>query len=248
MPDLNSMRELRRRLILKLDEHDLSTSAQARPRCSMTGSHHPAPVLILDLVIEAAIRQTASACPCWSAILPSLAAPHQAAADGGYANRHNFSQAKARGVNDTAFHKKAGLRSCPPPHASAPFRARRLLSACEETHERLLCQRAARTPALVGLPFNPSWPGSKTLLRFSCLLCGRRRRGLGDFAFRLRRSLRFRHCGSLLRGVCVRLTRGGAAPPSTAMLLRSASMMLTTLLGREGCSAPLPASRPAWRE
>ena len=33
----------------------------------------------------------------------------QAAADGGYASRHNLSQAKARGVRDMAFHKKAGL-------------------------------------------------------------------------------------------------------------------------------------------
>jgi len=37
-------------------------------------------------------------------------APRQAAADGGYANRHNLNQAKARGVHDMAFHKKAGLR------------------------------------------------------------------------------------------------------------------------------------------
>jgi len=36
-------------------------------------------------------------------------APRQAAADGGYANRHNLSQAKALGVCDMAFHKKAGL-------------------------------------------------------------------------------------------------------------------------------------------
>ena len=37
-------------------------------------------------------------------------APRQAAADGGFATRHNLSQAKARGVRDVAFHKKAGLR------------------------------------------------------------------------------------------------------------------------------------------
>jgi IS5 family transposase len=36
-------------------------------------------------------------------------APHQAAADGGYASRR-ISQAKAHGVRDMAFHKKAGLR------------------------------------------------------------------------------------------------------------------------------------------
>lgn len=37
-------------------------------------------------------------------------APLQAAADGGYASRTNLSQAKAWGVRDMAFHKKAGLR------------------------------------------------------------------------------------------------------------------------------------------
>src|SRR5260370_15074483 len=37
-------------------------------------------------------------------------APRKAAADGGFATRHNLSQAKARGVHDVAFHKKAGLR------------------------------------------------------------------------------------------------------------------------------------------
>jgi IS5 family transposase len=36
-------------------------------------------------------------------------APLQIAADGGYASRHNLEQAKARGVEDVAFHKKRGL-------------------------------------------------------------------------------------------------------------------------------------------
>ena len=34
----------------------------------------------------------------------------KAAADGGYASRPNLTQAKALGVHDMAFHKKAGLR------------------------------------------------------------------------------------------------------------------------------------------
>ena len=33
----------------------------------------------------------------------------QVAADGGYASQHNLTAAKARGVNDVAFHKKRGL-------------------------------------------------------------------------------------------------------------------------------------------
>ncbi len=37
-------------------------------------------------------------------------APRQAAADGGFASRHNLATAKALGVGDMAFHKKAGLR------------------------------------------------------------------------------------------------------------------------------------------
>src|SRR6202163_1698482 len=67
--------------------------------------------LILDLVIEAGNPADSER------FLPMLErhiafygeAPHQAAADGGYASRNNLSQAKTRGVRDMAFHKKAGL-------------------------------------------------------------------------------------------------------------------------------------------
>src|ERR1700681_129070 len=68
--------------------------------------------LILDMVIEAGTPADSER------FLPMLErhiafygeAPHQAAADGGYASRNNLSQARARGVRDIAFHKKAGLR------------------------------------------------------------------------------------------------------------------------------------------
>ena len=68
--------------------------------------------LILDLVIEAG-----NPADC-ERLLPMLErhaafwgrAPRPAAADGGYANIHNLQAAKARGVRDMAFHKKAGLR------------------------------------------------------------------------------------------------------------------------------------------
>jgi transposase, IS5 family len=68
--------------------------------------------LILDLVIEAGNPADSER------FLPMLdrhinfygEAPHQAATDGGYASRNNLSQAKACGVQDMAFHKKAGLR------------------------------------------------------------------------------------------------------------------------------------------
>jgi IS5 family transposase len=68
--------------------------------------------LILDLVIEAGNPADSER------LLPMLdrhiacygEAPRQAAADGGYASRANLSGAKARGVGDMAFHKKAGLR------------------------------------------------------------------------------------------------------------------------------------------
>ena len=68
--------------------------------------------LILDLVIEAGNPADSER------FLPMLKrhiafygeAPRQAAADGGYASRDNLSQAKALGVHDMAFHKKAGLR------------------------------------------------------------------------------------------------------------------------------------------
>jgi IS5 family transposase len=67
--------------------------------------------LILDLVIEAGNPADSER------LLPMLdrhianygGAPRQAAADGGYANSHNLKQAKARGVRDMAFNKKAGL-------------------------------------------------------------------------------------------------------------------------------------------
>lgn len=68
--------------------------------------------LILDLVIEAGNPADSER------FLPMLKrhiafygeAPRQAAADGGYASRQNLSEAKALGVCDLAFHKKAGLR------------------------------------------------------------------------------------------------------------------------------------------
>jgi IS5 family transposase len=68
--------------------------------------------MILDLVIEAGNPADSDR------LLPMLArhvafygqAPRQAAADGGFATRGNLATAKAWGVCDMAFHKKAGLR------------------------------------------------------------------------------------------------------------------------------------------
>src|ERR1700758_465682 len=68
--------------------------------------------LILDLVIEAGNPADSDR------FLPMLErhiavygeAPRQTAADGGFASRDNLAQAKALGVRDAAFHKKAGLR------------------------------------------------------------------------------------------------------------------------------------------
>jgi IS5 family transposase len=68
--------------------------------------------MVLDLVVEAG-NPTDS-----ERFLPMLErhiafygkAPRQAAADGGYASGRNLQEAKARGVHDMAFHKKAGLR------------------------------------------------------------------------------------------------------------------------------------------
>jgi IS5 family transposase len=68
--------------------------------------------LILDLAIEAGNPADSER------FLPMLKrhiafygeAPRQAAADGGFASRDNLAQAKALGVSDLAFHKKAGLR------------------------------------------------------------------------------------------------------------------------------------------
>lgn len=68
--------------------------------------------MILDLVIEAGNPRDSDR------LLPMLE-PHiafygqaslQAAADGGFASRDNLAKAKAWGVRDMAFHKKAGLR------------------------------------------------------------------------------------------------------------------------------------------
>ncbi|WP_157020298.1 ISNCY family transposase [Mesorhizobium xinjiangense] len=68
--------------------------------------------MILDLVIETGNP------PDSDRLLPMLErhivlwgqAPRQAAADGGFATRDNLATAKAWGVCDMAFHKKAGLR------------------------------------------------------------------------------------------------------------------------------------------
>ena len=68
--------------------------------------------MILDLVIEAGNPADSER------LLPMLErhvafyghAPRQAAADGGFATRDNLTTAKAWGVCDMAFHKKAGLR------------------------------------------------------------------------------------------------------------------------------------------
>ncbi|MER9825894.1 ISNCY family transposase [Mesorhizobium sp. M0115] len=68
--------------------------------------------MILDLVIEAGNPADSER------LLPMLErhitfygeAPRQAAADGGFATRDNLATAKAWGVSDMAFHKKAGLR------------------------------------------------------------------------------------------------------------------------------------------
>jgi transposase, IS5 family len=68
--------------------------------------------LILDPVIEAGNPADSER------LLPMLerhiafwgAAPRQAAADGGFASRDNLAEAKARGVQDLAFHNKGGLR------------------------------------------------------------------------------------------------------------------------------------------
>lgn len=68
--------------------------------------------LILDLVVEAGNPGDSER------FLPLLerhmafygCAPRQAAADGGYATGRNLLEAKAKGVSDMAFHKKAGLR------------------------------------------------------------------------------------------------------------------------------------------
>ena len=67
--------------------------------------------MILDVVIEAGNPADSER------FLPMLErhidfygeAPRQAAADGSYASRANLSRAKAHGVRDMAFHKKAGL-------------------------------------------------------------------------------------------------------------------------------------------
>jgi IS5 family transposase len=68
--------------------------------------------LILDLVIEPGNPADSEG------FLPMLKrhiafcgqAPRKAAADGGFASRDNLGQAKALGIRDLAFHKKAGLR------------------------------------------------------------------------------------------------------------------------------------------
>ena len=93
-----------------------TSSSKQRPRRRISGHKLNLTAgrsgLILDVVIE--VGNPADS----ERFLPMLErhiafygqAPRQAAADGGYASVHNLNQAKALGVRDMAFHKKAGLR------------------------------------------------------------------------------------------------------------------------------------------
>ena len=67
--------------------------------------------LILDLVIETGNpADTHRLLPMLDRHIKNYAAvPRQLAVDGGYASKANLDAAKARGVEDVAFHKKRGL-------------------------------------------------------------------------------------------------------------------------------------------
>ena len=67
--------------------------------------------LILDLVIEAGNPADSERfLPMLKRHIAFYGGARQTAADGGFASRDNLAQAKALGVQDVAFHKKAGLR------------------------------------------------------------------------------------------------------------------------------------------
>ena len=90
----------------------ISTSLRPSRTSSATARLNSIACLILDVVVETGNPADSER------FLPMLErhidfygeAPRQAVADGGYASRANLSQAKAHGVCDMAFHKKAGLR------------------------------------------------------------------------------------------------------------------------------------------
>ncbi len=67
--------------------------------------------LILDVVVEAGNPADAERfLPMLDRQIPRCGVPpRQMAADGGYASLDNLQQAKARGVQDVAFHKKRGI-------------------------------------------------------------------------------------------------------------------------------------------
>src|SRR5271166_5447861 len=66
--------------------------------------------LILDVVVEAGNPADAERfLPMLDRHIARCGTPRQTAADGGYASRDNLKQAKDRGVEDVAFHKKCGI-------------------------------------------------------------------------------------------------------------------------------------------
>src|SRR5438067_449475 len=66
--------------------------------------------LILDIVVETGNPADAERfLPMIERQIARCGVPRQVAADGGYASQANLTAAKARGVNDVAFHKKRGL-------------------------------------------------------------------------------------------------------------------------------------------
>jgi len=99
--------------------------------------------LILDVVVEDGNPADAER------FLPMLdrqiarrgAPPRQTAADGGYASRDNLKQAKARGLQDVAFHKKRGIAVAD--MVSSPWVYRRLRNFRVTTATRKCAANAA---------------------------------------------------------------------------------------------------------
>jgi transposase, IS5 family len=114
--------------------------------------------LILDVVIEDGNPADAER------FLPMLdrqiarrgAPPRQTAADGGYASRDNLKQAKERGVQDVAFHKKCGIAVAD--MVKSPWVYRRLRNFRAGIEAGISCFKRASggarcTPAFAGAGF-----------------------------------------------------------------------------------------------
>lgn len=90
-------------------------------------------------------------------------APRQAAADGGYASTANLREAKGKGVQDVAFHKKRGMTVAEMVKSEWVYRKLRNLRAGIEAGISCLKRAYGLTRCTRPTCGHPSWPYNLSL-------------------------------------------------------------------------------------